>query len=116
MKLFFSIQICIILIGSLVLAELIDTKSAASFASGSGLILLNVASLAFVWFHMIQKKLVAVSLFVIVFKYAILGVIIYKLLSFEWIQKGWFCVGLGSLVISTGLYGIISPKKDEENG
>lgn len=116
MKLFFIIQIVVTLGGSLLLLEMAEQKGAASFACGSGLILLNVATLAFVWFQMIQKKLVAVSLTIIVFKYAILGVIIYKLLSFEWIQRGWFCVGLGSLVISTGVYAIFSSKKDEENG
>ena len=116
MKLFFIIQITVILAGSLIFAEIVDTKSAASFASGAGLILLNVAVLAFVWLYLIQKKLVAVSLTIIVFKYAILGVIIYKLLNLEWIQQSWFCVGLGSLVFSTLVYGFIAPEKDDEDG
>lgn len=113
MKLFLIIQLVLTVIGGLILMELGKGGAAASFAVGSGLIFANVAVLAFVWFFVIQKKLIALSLMIIVFKYAILGVIIYKLLSYEWLNKGWLCVGLGSLVVTTLIYGIFSPKKED---
>lgn len=113
MKLFLLIQLLFTVIGGLLLMQFRDGGAAASFAVGSTLILLNVAILGFVWFYVIQKKLIALSLTIIVFKYAILGVIIYKLLSYEWLSESWLCVGLGSLVLTTLIFGILSPKKDD---
>ncbi len=115
MKLFLAAQLVVILAGTLVIAELLGKDGAVSYAIGSSLIFFNVAALGFVWFHVIQKKLIALSLMIIVFKYAILGVIIYKLLSLPWVQQGWLCVGLGSLLISTLIYAVFSPKKETED-
>lgn len=117
MKIFLLIQLVLAAVGGLVLLEVRDGSAAASYAIGSSMILVNVGILAFVWFFMIQKKLIALSLTIIVFKYAILGVIIYKLLSYSWLNEGWFCVGLGTLVITTLIYGIcygifVSSKED----
>lgn len=117
MRLFIIIQFAITLIGSLILAEGRDNMSAASFAIGSGIVLFNVLSLTFIWSLTIQKKLIALSLSIIVFKYAILGIIIYKLLSFAWVDRIWLCVGLGSLVVSALFYASVAPagEEDEEN-
>ncbi len=114
MRLFIIIQLAVTLIGSLILAEGRDNQSAASFALGSGVVLFNVISLAFTYSRMIQKKLIALSLFIIVFKYAILGIIIYKLLSIAWVDRIWLCVGLSSLVVSALFYASIAPSSDEE--
>jgi hypothetical protein len=113
-RLFILIQFGVTLIGSLILFGGRDSQSAASFAAGSGVVLMNVIVLAFTWSRMIQKKLIALSVSVIVFKYAILGIIIYKLLSFAWIHKMWFCVGLSSLVVSALFYASIAPTSDED--
>ena len=117
MKLFIWIQVAITVLGSLIIAETHTPEGAASFAAGSGLILLNIFSLVFTWSRVIQKKLVALSLVIIVFKYAILGFIIYKLLGTQWLHQGFFCVGLGSLVVTTLIYGIavafLAPKHED---
>ena len=113
-KLFIMIQFAVTLIGALILAEGRDVHSAASFAAGSGIVLANVISLAVAWSRMIQKKLIALSVSVIVFKYAILGIIIYNLLSLKWVDKMWLCVGLSSLVVSALFYASVAPSGDDE--
>ncbi|MGZ5278938.1 MAG: hypothetical protein ACXWC9_03295 [Pseudobdellovibrionaceae bacterium] len=114
LKLFFIIQIAITAIGSIVLLEGRNPESAASFAIGSGIILLNVLSLAFVFSRVIQKKLIALSISIIVFKYAILGIIIYKLLSLAWVDRIWLCVGLASLVVSALFFASVAKTDDED--
>ena len=102
------------LIGTLVLAEGRDVASAGSFAAGSAIVLFNVLTLAFVISRVIQKKLIALSITIIVFKYAILGIIIYKLLSFAWVDRIWLCTGLASLVVSVLFFAAVI-KTDDEN-
>lgn len=99
-KIFIIIQAVITLVGFLILKEGRDMNSAASFAAGSFIVLINVLFWAFSISRLVKKKLIALSVVLIVFKYAILGVIVYELLSYPWIDKLWFCVGLGSLVVS----------------
>lgn len=113
-RLFALIQTVILIVGSLVLAEVTDPESAASFALGCGFVLVNVMLTAFVWSRLIQKKLIALSVTIIVFKYAILGIIIYKLLSLAWVNVAWLCVGLGSLVVSSLFYVFVAPQSDDE--
>jgi hypothetical protein len=112
-KLFIIIQAVITVLGSLVLVEAKDAQSGASFAIGGGIVLGNVLSLAFAWSRLIQKKLIALSVFIIVFKYAILGIIIYKLLSIAWVDRIWLSVGLSSLVVSVLFYALVAPSGDE---
>ncbi len=114
LKLFIIIQAAVTLLGSLILLEGRDGSSAASFAIGSGIVLVNVLTLGFTFSRLIQKKLIALSISVIVFKYAILGIIIYKLLSFAWVDRLWLCVGLGSLVVSALFYASVAKTDDDE--
>ena len=123
LKLFALIQLGVTLVGSLILAEGRDNQSAASFALGAGLVLANVMATVFVWSRVIQKKLIALSLTIIVSKYAILGIIIYKLLSLPWVHQMWLCAGLASLVVSTLFFASVvnwgqeddEKKEDEES-
>ncbi|MEZ0391660.1 MAG: hypothetical protein ACAH59_05560 [Pseudobdellovibrionaceae bacterium] len=113
-RLFALIQLTILTIGSLVLAEAKDPKSAASFAVGCLFVLVNVLLTAFLWSRIIQKKLVALSVTIIVFKYAILGLIIYQLLTVAWVNALWLCAGFGSLMVSALFYSLIGPSGDDE--
>jgi hypothetical protein len=113
-RIFAVIQAVILIVGSLVLAELGNPMGAASFALGCGFVLINVLLTAFLWSRLFQKKLVALSVTIIVFKYAILGIIIYKLLTVAWVNTLWLCVGLGSLVVSALFYSLIAPSGADE--
>jgi hypothetical protein len=113
MKLFIIIQLAVTVLGAIVLGEGRGPEGAASFAIGSGIVLVNVMSLAFVFQKLIQKKLIALSLSIIVFKYAILGIIIYKLLSLPWVDRLWLCVGLASLVVSSLFFASIARNDDD---
>ncbi len=64
-----------------------------------------------------RKKQVALSLGIIVFKYAFLGMIIYVLLRQPWLHPLWFGAGLGTLVISSGLFGftLLNKQGSESN-
>jgi hypothetical protein len=48
-----------------------------AFLAGSGLITLNFVLLAAVWKRILDKKAVARTIVIVVFKYAILGVLLY---------------------------------------
>jgi hypothetical protein len=115
LKLFLLTQGLLTLVGSLVAFELSDYLSAASLASGGLIVLVNVALTAYLVMQMIRKKQIALSVTIIIFKYTILGAIVFSLLSAAWVQKGWFVIGLGSLVVSAPLYAFyISTRKEEE--
>jgi len=115
LKIFMAIQSFVVLIGVLILAETLDNKGAASFFIGGLLILLNVWALTFVWKRIIQKKFIALPVSVIVFKYAILGLIIYQVSKVPWLNPLCFSAGLGSLIVTTGLYLFFIPKDEVNN-
>jgi len=114
MKLFLAIQLFIGFVGSLLLAEIKGNESAASYACGCGLIFLNVLTLTILWSFIYRKKFVALSVAIIIFKYAILGVILYKLFALPWVDKIWLCVGLGSLLVTTLLFAVLAPERKDE--
>lgn len=114
MKLFVIVQIAITALGSVILYPAKGFDGAASFTMGCGLVLFNVLSLAWAWSRLFQKKLIALAALIIVFKYAILGTIIYKLLSLSWVDKLWLCAGLSSLVVSALFYASFAPSAEEE--
>ena len=112
MKYFMLYQAGVGLLGALLAFQASGLMSAASIAIGCAVILVNVGLTAVLWKRLIQKKLIALSLAIIIFKYAILGAIIYKLLSLSWIEKGWLCAGFGSLVITAPLYALFAPNQE----
>jgi hypothetical protein len=80
---------------------------ALSFGIGSLLMGMNFVFLHFAWKRILQKKRVALSASVIVFKYATLGFIIYLVSSHNLLNIGWFLVGVGTVVptaIATAFY------------
>ncbi len=62
--------------------------------------LLNLAATSFCWKLIFCKKSIALAVFVIIFKYVILGVILWGLSRAGWLNAIGFLVGLTSLVFS----------------
>lgn len=63
-----------------------------------------------------QKKLVALALSVIVFKYAISGVIIYWLIEKNWFEPLWFALGVFSFALSALVYSILEALREAREG
>ena len=101
MKKILGLQALIGLAGVILGGALSDGRGAASAAIGVLIMLANVLLHSLVWTALVRKKkLVAFAVLIIVFKYAILSAIIFKLLGIAWISLGWFSAGVGSFVIS----------------
>lgn len=62
-----------------------------------------------------RKKYIALAISIIVFKYAILGVIIYWFVHQPWAHHLWFALGVASFVISALIYAIIEAFKKEDD-
>jgi hypothetical protein len=105
LKEFFIIQS--ILIGLLSGAACFDTwQMGASLFIGGALMMLNFALLAWTWQMIGRKKLVALSLLIIVSKYTILAVVLYSILSLPWVQPLGFLVGISIFVFAAVLLGL----------
>lgn len=107
------IQGLISILGSAVLL-FSSTQHAASYFSGSILIFLNLLLLTWVWNKVLQKKLIALSALIIVFKYAIFAVVIYKITSLAWLHYAWFCVGLSTLIITVLVLALLGSRIREQ--
>ncbi len=105
MKRILLFQVPIILAGFLSLWFFGPRQSAESFLSGGLLITFNFILLGIGWNLVFRKKLVALSVLIIVFKYAILGVIIYQLVNQPWLLPFWFAAGVASIMIASIVYG-----------
>jgi hypothetical protein len=79
---------------------------AQSIAAGSGLSLLNLLALSTVWPRIFAKKQVALALSVTVFKFAILGWILFEVVRQNYLSIGWFAVGMGLVTITVIIKGI----------
>jgi len=77
-----------------------------SFLSGVLVVAGNFILLATSWKLIFSKKLIAVSVLIIVFKYAILGIIVYRLVKASWMLPIWFSAGVTSMMISALIYGL----------
>jgi hypothetical protein len=103
---FLKIHILINCLIGLVLSLFAQKQGIASFFSGSLLVLLNAYILWFAWSFLLKKKLVALSLIAIVFKYAILGIIIYKLLKQTWLNPLYLGFGVGTLALTALVFSL----------
>jgi len=79
---------------------LINTDFAVSLMLGSAIMIANLAGLAILWRLIFLKKSIALAAFVIIFKYLILGMILWSLASTSWLNSIGFIAGLASLVFA----------------
>jgi hypothetical protein len=67
---------------------------------GGVTVFVSISGIALHWYLIIQKKLIALALLIIIFKYLILIGLLWSLYSFKWISPIGFCLGLTSLMFS----------------
>lgn len=84
----------------------IALHQAYSFIMGALVILLSFGLLGWAWGLIFKKKLVALAIGIIVFKYAILGIIIFRLVDQPWFKPLWFALGVGSFTFSAVFYAV----------
>jgi hypothetical protein len=75
-------------------------ESAASCALGGVIMLVNLLGLTFLWYLVFSKKSIALAVFVIIFKYLILGFILWKLADVSWMKPVGLVIGLSTLVLA----------------
>ncbi len=83
-----------------------DLVIAQSIAAGAGVSLLNLLALSTVWSRVFAKKQVALALSVTVFKFAILGWILYEVVRHDYLSIGWFAAGMGLVTITVIIKGM----------
>ncbi len=92
---------------AILLSLLCYFKFGAEFALstllGGLIILLNLLGIWISWKFIFSKKSIALVLAVIIFKYLILGLILWNLNEIQWMRPVGFILGLSSLV-----FGILS--------
>jgi hypothetical protein len=69
-----------------------------SLAAGTAIVLFNLAGLTLIWRMIFSKKYIALAAFAIIFKYLILGMILWKLSSAKWLNSTGLLLGLLTLV------------------
>jgi len=106
MKLIVISQGLFTVLGSLLVDYYAAMPEAFSYAAGSGLIFLSFVLLAWGWGLIFSKKMIALAIGIIVFKYAILGIIIYTLVHLQWFAPLWFAIGVSSFALSALIYAI----------
>ncbi|MNL40402.1 hypothetical protein D3C87_1627470 [compost metagenome] len=89
-----------------ILAVFIARHQIISFSAGAGVILINFLLLGWGWGLIFRKKLIALSVGIIVFKYAILGIIIFRIVKQPWMEPLWFCLGIASFVLTSLIYSL----------
>ncbi len=110
MRLLMSVHVALVLLGMLIFS--VNTwQHGVSFGVGGALMFANVLLLALVWNFIIRKKLVAVALFVIVTKYALLGLVVYKTFQLSWIEPLSLSLGVGTFGLAAAVYSLIIPNQ-----
>lgn len=99
----FIFQLFIAVVGYFWLSRT-STQAAIAFVAGSLVIAGNFLFLGLAWSFIFKKKLIALAVPLIVFKYAILGLIIYQLVKVISIDLFWFAMGIASFVLSALAY------------
>lgn len=80
---------------------------AVSVFIGGLLMIINIALLTFLWKQVFFKKSIALAVIIIIFKYAILALILWSLASFTWMKLMGFLIGIGSLIFGILLAPVI---------
>ncbi len=97
-------HLVIMLLGSSLTSYCFSKDDAMSYFLGSLIILFSFGCWAVGLTLIFQKKFIALAIGIIVFKYAILGFIIYWLVRQNWLQSIPFTLGVGSFALSALVY------------
>lgn len=73
----------------------------------------NVGLMVLCWTLILRKKFIALSIGVIVFKYAILGMMVYYAIHKEWVTPLAFSLGIGMVVPAALIYFVMQKKIGE---
>ncbi|WP_413289492.1 hypothetical protein [Bdellovibrio sp. HCB337] len=117
MKRVLTFQILVLAIGCGLLWLAGMQQKISSFAIGGLIVTGNFILLGLGWGVVFRKKLIALPVLIIVFKYAILGVIIYHFVKQSWMQPFWFAAGIATMMIGSLMYGLtLGFFKDPDDG
>ncbi|MDG0814923.1 hypothetical protein [Bdellovibrio svalbardensis] len=93
-------------LGSFLIAIFTAAHQGYSFLAGSLVIFLSFLMLGIGFSLIFEKKLIALAISIIVFKYAILGIIIFTIVKLPWFTPLWFAMGVASFVLSAIYFAI----------
>lgn len=86
-----------------------DAETSWSALFGGGLMIINLLGLWFLWRQIFFKKSIALVVLIIIFKYLILGLILWNLNQIEWMRPKGLILGLSALIF--GIVGSTIYKK-----
>lgn len=112
MSLFLTVYSLISIFLVIAVAYAMTAQVAMSFTFGALMNLVNLLLLAWAWRLIFQKKLIALAVSVIVFKYAILGAIIYFSIRRQWVSVEWMAGGLSVLLPSVVVFAVLHSKRN----
>lgn len=112
MKFVLIVQALFTLIGSVILFIFYTPQHALSYVSGALVILMSFFFLGIGFGLIFKKKLIALAIGIIVFKYAILGIIIFTLVKLSWFNPLWFALGVASFILSAIVYALKESVKE----
>lgn len=114
MKFLIVFQLLVSVLGAAALAHLAGAPAAKAYGLGAGLMLLNLVGLVLSWPWILAKKLVALSVGVIVLKFAILGSIVYVAVIKHAVHLGWFAAGLATVVLTIVVTALVVSRESPE--
>jgi hypothetical protein len=97
MKLLLSFQLALTVLGTIMVWIFALEAAGLSFGAGASVTLFNLAVLVFGWPRILAQKQVALAILAIIFKFAILGCILYLAAHSPSLQMGWFAFGLATV-------------------
>ena len=113
MTILLKIQVGFAVFGALLVAFFAGQPALWSFAGGAAVTLFNFAVLVYVWPVILAKKQVAPGIGVIIFKFAILGWILYLVAHSQTVRLGWFACGLATVLPSVLVTAFMSDFSDD---
>jgi hypothetical protein len=103
-----SVQLILGTVVALAVAWLWSFRLGASIGIGAGLMIFNVMLLGWSWQRLIAKKSVALTVLLIVIKYAVLLGSIYFMARTDWFSAVGAGLGIVSFVMAAVVYAAIS--------
>ncbi len=100
--------VAVVVVG--LLGTLLQVESLAAGAVVAGC---HLGLTVWCWQRVLNKKSIALTGAVIVSKYAILGALIYRVMTGHVFSSSWFLIGFGIVVMTAVLTGLSKPKEVE---